>query len=69
MKFAETLETDRENNITRVRELARVRISIQHARVIVGILTSHLENYERDYGPIPKAGGGAGSADEDSKPH
>lgn len=53
LKFAETIETDREQNITKVRELLRVRISPQHARVVVGILTRHLENYERDFGPIP----------------
>jgi hypothetical protein len=54
LKFAETLENDRESNITKVRELAYVRMSPQHARVIAGILNTHLEHYEAQYGRIPK---------------
>ncbi|HEY3926755.1 MAG TPA: DUF3467 domain-containing protein, partial [Candidatus Koribacter sp.] len=69
LKFAETIETDKDNNITTVRELAKVRISPQHARVIVGILTKHLENYERDFGTIPRSGGGIHRNGEESKPH
>lgn len=53
LRFAETIETDREANIIKVREVARVRMSLQHARVIVGILNQHLERYEHDYGAIP----------------
>lgn len=53
LRFAETIETDQEANIIKVRELARVRMSLQHARVIAGILNQDLERYERDYGAIP----------------
>ena len=55
LKFGETIETDRKQNITKVRELAWVRLSPQHARVVVRILMQQLENYERHFGAIPAA--------------
>jgi len=55
LRLGETLETDRENNILRVRELATVRMSPQHAQVVHAILSKHLENYERQFGKIPSA--------------
>lgn len=64
LKFAETVETDRENNITKVRELARVRMSPQHARVVLGILTRHLEKYERDFGVIPTGRASVGKEED-----
>ena len=54
LRFAETIETDRAQNITKVRELAYVRLSPQHARVIVDILTNQLETYEKSFGKIPR---------------
>jgi hypothetical protein len=55
LKFAQTLETDKELNLVKVREVAYVRLSPQHARVVADILTAQLENYERVFGAIPRA--------------
>lgn len=53
LRLGETLETDREHNILRVREIANVRMSPQHARAVLTILENHLENYEKQFGKIP----------------
>ncbi|MDO8794865.1 MAG: DUF3467 domain-containing protein, partial [Vicinamibacterales bacterium] len=59
LKLAETIEVDAERRITRVRELASVRMSPQHAKVVVAILLRHLENYETNFGKIPEPRGEA----------
>jgi hypothetical protein len=57
IRFAETLAVDHEQRITRVRELATVRMSPQHAKVVAGILIAQLENYEKRFGKIPSPPG------------
>lgn len=53
-RFAETIEIDRQQRITKVRPLAIVRMSPQHARVVVGLLQAQLEKYEQLFGKIPE---------------
>ena len=53
MHLSVTVGVDQESNTTLVRPLAHIRMSHQHARVIVDILTQQLEEYEKHHGPIP----------------
>jgi hypothetical protein len=54
LTLAESIEVDHENRILKVRSLANVRMSPQHARVVAGLLLAQLENYERQFGRIPQ---------------
>ncbi len=42
LRFAETLQIDREKNLIRAREVASVRMSPQHAKVVARLLTEQL---------------------------
>lgn len=46
--------TDVEGDQLRVRQMVRVYMSPQHIKVVAGLLTSQVENYERLFGPIPE---------------
>ena len=52
-KFGETIGIDKSQNITKARGLVWVRMSLQHARAVHAILSKQLENYEREFGPLP----------------
>lgn len=67
LRLGETLETDRDRNILRVRELANVRMSPQHARVVLRLLAKHLENYELQFGKIPSAPGASAAEESDNR--
>ena len=53
LRLSETIDTDKDRNILRIRELAIVRMSPQHAKVVLGILSGHLKKYEQQFGKIP----------------
>lgn len=55
LKLAHTVEVNPQKNLTRVKRVAEVRMSPQHARVVADFLQEHLKNYEATFGRIPRA--------------
>lgn len=54
LRLAVTVSVDKPRNTAQVRDLAHVRMSHQHARVLAGFLTEQLDTYEERYGRIPR---------------